>query len=297
MGKRLGQHFLSDPAILDRIVRSLDPHPDDHVIEIGAGKGTLTARLAPVVGGVVAIERDDELAAALHDSAIEHCRVVSGDALNVDWRAELPPSVRRSSYKVAGNIPYAITTPLIDKALTEPLPTVIVFLVQKEVGDRLEAAPGSKTYGELSVGVQAVATVERLFAVRAGSFRPNETVGVAGRDREADLALSRARLRTILEQIFVESAMLAQTNDKHRSRAQAIFSSTDIIHLAIWPRQQFVRPAESCYPRLAKGRQHDSGRRDTLIQHRDDPSTYAPRGIAAPSTWACWTAISAALSR
>ncbi len=172
MGKRLGQHFLSDPAILDRIVRSLDPHPDDHVIEIGAGKGTLTTRLAPVVGGVVAIERDDELAAALHDSAIEHCRVVSGDALNVDWRAELPPSVRRSSYKVAGNIPYAITTPLIDKALTEPLPTVIVFLVQKEVGDRLEAAPGSKTYGALSVGVQAVATVERLFAVRAGSFRP-----------------------------------------------------------------------------------------------------------------------------
>ncbi len=172
MGKRLGQHFLSDPAILDRIVRSLDPHPDDHVIEIGPGKGTLTTRLAPVVGGVVAIERDVELAATLDASAIEHCRVVSGDALNVDWRAELPPSVQRSAYKVTGNIPYAITTPLIDKALTEPLPKVIVFLVQKEVGDRLEAAPGSKTYGALSVGVQAVATVERLFAVRAGSFRP-----------------------------------------------------------------------------------------------------------------------------
>ena len=127
MGKRLGQHFLSDPAILDRIVRSLDPHPDDHVIEIGPGKGTLTTRLAPVVGGVVAIERDVELAAALDDSAIEHCRVVSGDALNVDWRAELPPSVRRSSYKVAGNVHLERLLASVKSELAEAEMHVAVF--------------------------------------------------------------------------------------------------------------------------------------------------------------------------
>ncbi len=172
MGRRLGQHFLFDPAILDRIVLALDPQPHDHVIEIGPGKGTLTQRLAPFVASVVAIERDASLAAALDHKGIERCRVVSADALEVDWYAAWSPPAARSSYKVAGNIPYAITTPLIDKALNAPLPAVIVFLMQKEVGERLEAAPGSKTYGALSVGVQTVAAVERLFTVRAGSFRP-----------------------------------------------------------------------------------------------------------------------------
>ena len=71
-----------------------------------------------------------------------------------------------------GNIPYAITSPLVDKALTPPLPARIVFLVQAEVADRIAAPPGSKTYGALSVGVQAVARVERLFTVRAGAFTP-----------------------------------------------------------------------------------------------------------------------------
>lgn len=171
MGRRLGQHFLFDPAILDRIVAAVDPQPDDQVIEIGPGSGTLTARLAPRVGSVIAIERDAALAKQLESSAPENCRVVVGDALEVDWHAYLDGRGRRP-FKVAGNIPYAVTTPLLDKALTEPLPVSITFLVQKEVGDRLEAVPGSKTYGALSVGVRVVASVDRLFVVRAGSFRP-----------------------------------------------------------------------------------------------------------------------------
>jgi 16S rRNA (adenine1518-N6/adenine1519-N6)-dimethyltransferase len=83
------------------------------------------------------------------------------------------------SYKVIGNIPYYITSPLIEKALTPPLPAVIVFLVQREFADRLAAAPGSKTYGALSAGVQAVANVERLFTVRAGAFKPPPKVDSA----------------------------------------------------------------------------------------------------------------------
>jgi len=189
VGRRLGQHFLSDPGILDRIVDALDPKPDDRVIEIGPGKGTLTRRLARRVGRVVAIEKDEELARELgekgkgngeRDNPWGRVTVVAGDALRANWHTLLEPTFPLSPFpfppfapfKIVGNIPYAITSPLIDKALTPPLPDSIVFLVQKEVADRLTARPGGKTYGALTVGVQAVAKVERLFVVRAGSFRP-----------------------------------------------------------------------------------------------------------------------------
>ena len=109
---------------------------------------------------MIAIEKDRGLAAAL--GTRDNLTVVTGDALKVNWHAP----------KVIGNIPYYITSPLIDKALTPPLPERIVFLVQDEVANRIAAQPGGKTYGALSVGVQAVARVEKLFTVAAGSFRP-----------------------------------------------------------------------------------------------------------------------------
>jgi len=101
-------------------------------------------------------------------------RVVPGDALRLDWHALITShsTLRTPHFKIVGNIPYAITSPLIDKALTPPLPACIVFLVQAEVADRIAAAPGSNAYGALSVGVQAMCRVEKLFAVRAGAFTP-----------------------------------------------------------------------------------------------------------------------------
>ena len=196
MGRRLGQHFLFDPGILDRIVEALEPNPQDRVIEIGPGKGTLTQRLAPRVGRLVAIEKDEELARAFRgegrgapgpsqsaDPGGGAVQLVVGDALQVDWHGlvnDPPPSaLRPAPFKITGNIPYAITSPLIGKALEPPLPTLVVFLVQKEVADRLAAGPGTKTYGALTVGVQAAATVERLFTVRAGAFRPAPDVDSA----------------------------------------------------------------------------------------------------------------------
>ncbi|HEV2671481.1 MAG TPA: 16S rRNA (adenine(1518)-N(6)/adenine(1519)-N(6))-dimethyltransferase RsmA [Gemmatimonadales bacterium] len=158
--RRLGQHFLSDPKILGRIVDALDPVPGETVLEIGPGKGTLTDALLGRGLHVVAIEKDKHLAGALVRANLT---VIAGDALRLDWpRAP----------KIVGNIPYYITSPLIDKALTPPLPERVVFLVQEEVADRIAAKPGSKTYGALSVGVQAVARVEKLFTVAAGAFRP-----------------------------------------------------------------------------------------------------------------------------
>jgi 16S rRNA (adenine1518-N6/adenine1519-N6)-dimethyltransferase len=181
--RRLGQHFLTDPGILQRIVAALDPAPDDLVLEIGAGKGSLTEQLLAAGLRVIAIEKDRGLASEVGtrnaERGTDRVTVVQGDALDLDWHSLIDPgpSGPRSAFhvprfKIVGNIPYNITSPLIDKALTPPLPERIVFLVQAEVADRVAAAPGSKPYGALSVGVQAVCRVEKLFTVRAGAFTP-----------------------------------------------------------------------------------------------------------------------------
>lgn len=179
---RLGQHFLTDPRILQRIVAALDPAPGDVVLEIGAGKGSLTEQLLARGLRVIAIEKDRRLVSELRmrnpECGVDKLSIVHGDALRVDWHALVIPhsAFPIPHFKVVGNIPYNITSPLIDKALTPPLPARIVFLVQAEVADRIAAAPGSKQYGALSVGVQAVCRVEKLFTVRAGAFTPPPNV-------------------------------------------------------------------------------------------------------------------------
>lgn len=186
MGRRLGQHFLFDPAILDRIVDALEPAPEDTVLEIGAGLGTLTRRLAARAARVIAIEKDRKLAGKLRemgDLSPGTVSVVEADALDLDWPelVAAPDAGGRSpgGYRVTGNIPYAITSPLIAKALSAPLPRMVVFLVQREVAGRLAAAAGTSAYGALSVGVQVVADAEQLFTVRAGAFKPPPKVDSA----------------------------------------------------------------------------------------------------------------------
>jgi len=101
--------------------------------------------------------------------------VVTGDALDLDWHelfTRYPIAGTRDRLKIVGNIPYNITSPLLEKPLTPPLPERIVFLMQLEVARRIAAPPGSKTYGGLSIGVQAQCRVEQLFTVLPGSFRP-----------------------------------------------------------------------------------------------------------------------------
>ncbi|HZH79729.1 MAG TPA: 16S rRNA (adenine(1518)-N(6)/adenine(1519)-N(6))-dimethyltransferase RsmA [Gemmatimonadales bacterium] len=184
---RLGQHFLTDRNILGRIVDALDPAPGEVVLEIGPGKGSLTELLAPRVRSVIAIEKDRRLAAdcrlRIADCGLDNVEVVDADALRLNWHEVVAASfsnpqsaIRNPQFKIVGNIPYNITSPLLDKALTPPLPACIVFLLQREVADRLSAPPGSKTYGALSVGVQAQCRVERLFAVPAGAFAPRPKV-------------------------------------------------------------------------------------------------------------------------
>jgi 16S rRNA (adenine1518-N6/adenine1519-N6)-dimethyltransferase len=171
--RRLGQHFLTDPGILARIADALEAGPDDAVLEIGPGPGSLTAALVARAGRLVAIEKDRELTGPLR-ARFPSVEVIESDALEVDWHA-----LMAGPFLVAGNIPYNITSPLLDKALAPPVPRRIVFLVQKEVADRVTAGPGTSAYGALSVGVQAVAKAERRFTVPAGAFRPRPKVDSA----------------------------------------------------------------------------------------------------------------------
>jgi 16S rRNA (adenine1518-N6/adenine1519-N6)-dimethyltransferase len=171
--RRLGQHFLTDPRLLGRIADTLGAGPADTVLEIGPGPGGLTAALAARAGQVVAIEKDADLVPALR-ARVPGARIVLGDALELDWAA-----LAGEPFLVAGNIPYNITSPLIDKALDPPRPERIVFLVQKEVADRVTAAAADPDYGALSVGVQSVARAERLFTVSAGAFQPRPQVDSA----------------------------------------------------------------------------------------------------------------------
>ena len=183
--KRLGQHFLFDPGILGRIADALDVGAGDTVLEIGPGPGGLTGQLARRVGEtghLVAIEKDADMLPRLR-AAYPGATLVEADALDADWHGLLGGlaggSARAGRVLVTGNIPYNITSPLIDKALEPPMPARIVFLVQKEVADRVAAREGSKAYGALSVGVQAVCRVERLFTVPAGAFHPPPKVDSA----------------------------------------------------------------------------------------------------------------------
>jgi len=174
--RRLGQHFLTDPRLLARIADALEAGPGDTVLEIGPGQGSLTASLSERAGRVIAIEKDRDLVSALR-SRFPMVQVIQADALDVDWH-DLSPA-DGEGLLVTGNIPYNITSPLIDKALLPPRPRRTVFLVQKEVADRITASPGTRQYGALTIGVQAVALAERLFTVPAGAFHPRPKVDSA----------------------------------------------------------------------------------------------------------------------
>lgn len=175
--KALGQNFLIDREALDSVVRAVGLAPDDLVLEIGPGIGTLTAALAATGADVVAIELDGELAkaAALRMAAQANVRVVPGNALHLDLSPWLPAG---RPYKLAANIPYYITAPILRHFLTgSRQPTVIVLTVQREVAERLAAPPGRLSL--LGISAQFYARVEIVRIVPASSFYPQPRVDSA----------------------------------------------------------------------------------------------------------------------
>ena len=171
--KRFGQHFLSDRRLLGRIADAVQATSADTVIEIGPGRGALTEQLLERAGRVVAIEVDRVLAAMLRErwAADSRLTVVEGDVLEQDLGA-----LAGGPYLLAGNVPYNITTPILFHAMRRPRPERAVYLVQKEVADRVVAGPDDEAYGALSVNVQALARAESLFGVPAKAFNPPPSV-------------------------------------------------------------------------------------------------------------------------
>jgi 16S rRNA (adenine1518-N6/adenine1519-N6)-dimethyltransferase len=167
--KSLGQHFLNDRRILERIADALELHGTETVVEIGPGRGGLTDVLAARAGRLIAIEIDRALAALLRErfAKVPTVSIVESDVLDVQLG-----DVAGGPFRLVGNVPYYITTPILFHALERPRPERAVYLVQREVADRIVAAPGSKEYGALSINVQSVANAKVLFRVAPGSFQP-----------------------------------------------------------------------------------------------------------------------------
>jgi 16S rRNA (adenine1518-N6/adenine1519-N6)-dimethyltransferase len=170
--RALGQNFLIDPNVQRKIVAALGAGPGDEVLEIGPGVGALTRHLAGRVRRLVLVELDNGLAARLReefagDPSVE---VINQDVLEVPLEQISADAAR---LRVIGNIPYNITTPILFSLLERrPRPASIVLMVQREVADRILEPAGSKTYGALAVGVQAVADVSRVMNVSRDAFRP-----------------------------------------------------------------------------------------------------------------------------
>jgi 16S rRNA (adenine1518-N6/adenine1519-N6)-dimethyltransferase len=171
--KRFGQHFLHDPAILERIVRLIRPRPGEHLVEIGPGQGALTRPLLEEAGRLDVVEIDRDLAAALRSDASlkERVTVHEADALDYDWGALA--RARGGVLRVVGNLPYNISTPLLFRLLgfREHIADMH-FLLQREVVERIVAPPGGGEYGRLGVMLAPFVAATSLLEVGPGAFRP-----------------------------------------------------------------------------------------------------------------------------
>ena len=175
MPRRLGQHFLARQSVLDSVAAAACPDKCDTIIEIGPGKGALTTHLLGRASRVVAIEIDPVLVQYLRSKFRDESRLhlIEADVLKTDL-------AQWGAVTVAGNLPYYITSPILERVLS--LGALLrrgVFLVQKEVGQRLTALAGSRDYGYLTVQTQLLSKPEMLFIVPAAAFRPPPKVDSA----------------------------------------------------------------------------------------------------------------------
>jgi 16S rRNA (adenine1518-N6/adenine1519-N6)-dimethyltransferase len=189
--KKLGQNFLTDEAALARIVAAGEVGPQDTVLEIGPGVGSLTRHLARAAGRVLAVELDEQLIPILREvvAPFDNVQVVQGDILNLSpaqlWAAEPNLKLQTSNYKAVANIPYYITAPILRRLLeTEPRPSLTVLTIQAEVAERLCARPGKMSV--LAVSVQFYGLPEIVARIPASAFYPPPHV---------DSAVVRIRLR------------------------------------------------------------------------------------------------------
>lgn len=170
--KRFGQNFLTNQGVITRIVAAVSPRADETIVEIGPGRGALTALLLQQAGSLIALEFDQKLIPLLTEKfgSQSNFRLVQGDALAAAICDVISP-VKQA--RVVGNLPYNVGTAIVQKLIAQRrCVTQMVLMLQKEVVDRITAPPGTQDRGYLSVFVQAYCETEKLFDVAPGSFRP-----------------------------------------------------------------------------------------------------------------------------
>lgn len=247
--KSLGQHFLHERGIIDKIVQAVNPQPGDRLVEIGPGQGAITFPLLRRHAQLTAIEFDRDLLQPLQQAAQEYgeLTIIHANVLDVDF-ARLADG---GTLRLVGNLPYNLSSPILFHALHyADAISDMHFMLQKEVVDRMGAAPGSKVYGRLSVMLQAYCQVTPLFTVHPGAFRPppkvdsavvrlvprpTAEIGIANPRRFADIVRAafgqrRKTLRNALKGVCDEAIIIACGIDPG-SRAEQL-PVADFIRLA-----------------------------------------------------------------
>jgi len=226
--RALGQHFLRDDAVAERIVAQVSPTPRDLVLEIGPGQGALTGRLARAAGRLLAIEVDAALAAALMERFADaaHVEFRMADARSFDYSglpALKPDPAGR--VLVVGNLPYSVGKPIL-MALVEAGKAVdeMALMLQKEVAERVAAEPGGRTYGSLSVLTQLACEARLAFTVPPGAFRPPPQVDSA----VLHLRVRPAPLVPAAEAPHFRAVVLAAFGQRRKSLANALAAGLGI---------------------------------------------------------------------
>ena len=239
--KHLGQHFLHERGIIAKIVQAVNPQPGDRLVEIGPGQGAITFPLLDKHGELTVIEFDRDLIFPLTEAARTHgtLEVIHRDVLTVDFTALARGG---GPLRLVGNLPYNLSSPILFHALDHAAAIRDMhFMLQKEVVDRMAAAPGSKVYGRLSVMLQAYCAVTPLFNVPPGAFRPPpkvdsavvrliprapESIGIADSARFTEVVRAafgqrRKTLRNALSGV-ADSAMIEAAGLRPDARAEQI---------------------------------------------------------------------------
>jgi len=214
---RLGQNFLVDAQAAQRIAAALGDLSTRTVVEIGPGRGAITAALAATAKHLIAVELDRELAAALRGRfAAEPVTVIEQDVLQFDFAGTAERAGER--LRVAGNLPYYITSPILMKlAESHAALDLAVLMVQREVAERITAAPGSRDYGLLSVTVQMYGAVESLFPLPPSAFAPRPKVESTVfrwrfAPRFAELGVDEAGFLRFLRRVFAQKRKTLANN-------------------------------------------------------------------------------------
>lgn len=225
--KKFGQNFLIDPHVLDKIIDAADIGREDFVLEIGPGIGTMTQYLCECAREVVAVEIDKNLIPILETTLKEYdnVEVVNSDILKMDIARLVREKNDGKPIKVVANLPYYITTPIIMGLFESHVPIEkITVMVQKEVADRMQASPGSKDYGALSLAVQYYAVPEIAANVPPNCFMPRPSVG------SAVICLTRHKEPPVevVDEKLMFSIIRASFNQRRKTLANGLNNAPDL---------------------------------------------------------------------